>query len=181
MKALGRGSIASFLHTALLFAWVGLWVAAALVLGALGYSLFLAFTREGAINAAALSELGGAGWQVVVPALLGAGVAIGGGLVIVWRLRRLFESFSTGDPFRRENAQHLRVIWIALLIMELARYATLALFSALMATYGPPEGARIDYDPDLNLWNWAEILILIVLAEIFREGARLREEQELTI
>jgi hypothetical protein len=29
--------------------------------------------------------------------------------------------------------------------------------------------------------TWGSILILIVLAEVFREGARLKEEQELTI
>jgi hypothetical protein len=33
----------------------------------------------------------------------------------------------------------------------------------------------------VDLSTWGSILILIVLAEVFREGARLKEEQELTI
>ena len=33
----------------------------------------------------------------------------------------------------------------------------------------------------IDLSTWGSILILIVLAEVFREGARLKEEQELTI
>lgn len=201
MKALGRGSIASFLHTALLFAWIGLWVAAgALALGALGYGALLALIESGLVDSQILSggsgeirlsegsdfqvsydEIGGATWPVVLPALLAGAVAIGGGLVIVWRLRRLFDSFRSGEPFKLENAHHLRVIWITLLVIELARYAILGVFGILVTAFGLPEGARANLDLDLNLWNWAEILILIVLAEIFREGARLREEQELTI
>jgi hypothetical protein len=31
------------------------------------------------------------------------------------------------------------------------------------------------------MMTWGAIVILIVLAEVFREGARLREEQDLTI
>jgi hypothetical protein len=110
--------------------------------------------------------------------LIGA-VAIAGSLIIVWRLRKLFDSFTSGEPFRRENALHLRVIWMTMLAIEIARYALLALTSALLTTFGP--GVDADYTLSIDLSVWGSILILIVLAEVFREGARLKEEQELTI
>jgi hypothetical protein len=98
-------------------------------------------------------------------------------------LRRLFDSFTSGEPFRRENAQHLRVIWITMVVMEVARYALLALIGIFMGVFGPPSSvasATFSIDSD-NFGNWLSILILVVLAEVFREGARLKEEQELTI
>jgi hypothetical protein len=122
----------------------------------------------------------GATWPVVVPALLIGGVAIAGSLIIVWRLRKLFDSFTTGEPFRRENAAHLRVIWITMLVIEVCRFLLMGLTGVLIATYGGP-GVEASYSPNIPISTWGSILILIVLAEVFREGARLKEEQELTI
>ena len=69
--------------------------------------------------------------------------------VIVWRLRRLFESFTSGEPFRRENADHLRVIWITMLVIEVARYVLLALtIGLLIAAFGstPTRTATFRFD-----------------------------------
>jgi hypothetical protein len=112
--------------------------------------------------------------------LIGA-VAITGGLMIVWRLRKLFDSFCSGQPFAKENATHLRAIWITMLAVEIARYLLLFVTIGLFAVYGGPltqnVGLRLSFD-----WStWASIAILVVLAEVFREGARMRREQELTI
>lgn len=204
MKALGKGSIASLVQVGLQIAWIILWIAAGLlVLGAVGYGLVLALTATGHIDPAILSggdgeirvggedgrfnvtydEPGGATWPVVVPAFLIGGVAITGALVIVWRLKKLFDSFSSGEPFRRENAQHLRVIWITMLIVEVSRYVLMGLTSFLLLRFGEPTN-EVSISLTLNgdrLAAWGSILILIVLAEVFREGARLKEEQELTI
>jgi hypothetical protein len=200
MKALGHGSIASFVRIGLTLAWWGLWVLAALfALGAIGYGALLALIAHDAIDPAILTggdgairmggegtefhvnydDSGGLTWPVVVPALLIGAVAIAGSLIIVWRLRKLFDSFTSGEPFRRENALHLRVIWMTMLAIEIARYALLALTGALLTTFGP--GVDADYTLNIDLSVWGSILILIVLAEVFREGARLKEEQELTI
>jgi hypothetical protein len=113
---------------------------------------------------------------------LTAGVSIGGSLVIISRLRRLFDSFQSGEPFRRENAQHLRVIWIAMIVIELARYVLTASIVALTLAFGASHGMALrQVEFSVNFTTWGSILILIVLAEVFREGARLKEEQELTI
>jgi hypothetical protein len=202
MKALGKGSIASIVRVGLQIAWVVLWVlAGCLVLIAIGYGVILAMISNGMADPSLLQggdghvsigrsgggtfsvtydEPGGATWPVMVPAMLIGAVAIAGSLVIVWRLRKLFDSFSSGEPFRRENAQHLRVIWIAMVVIELARYALLALTGFLLTRFGDPE-VETSYTLAIDFSTWMSILVLIVLAEVFREGARLKEEQELTI
>lgn len=200
MKALGKGSIASIIRVGLTIAWWLLWVAAAgVALGAIGYGVILALVSNGMIDPSLLEggpgsaevgsgsgnfhvtydEPGGGTWPVVVPALLIAAVAVAGSLIIVWRLRKLFDSFSSGEPFQRENATHLRVIWITMLAIEVARYALLGLTAVLLANFEPDVEANFAVALDLS--TWGSILILIVLAEVFREGTRLKEEQELTI
>jgi hypothetical protein len=40
---------------------------------------------------------------------------------------------------------------------------------------------RFHVSGGVNLTTWFAVLVVIVLAEVFREGARLRSEAELTI
>lgn len=205
MKALGKGSIASIVQVGLSIAWIVLWMAfIAWSVVAVSYFVFILLATVGVIDPAtipaidsneqlhiqiegidpgALRELKWTDWHIFAPAILVGGVTIGGSLVIVGRLRRLFNSFSTGDPFRRENATHLRVIWITMVAIELSRYVLLATLGVLLGMFGAPDSvasASFSIDGD-NFSNWMSILIVIVLAEVFREGARLKEEQELTI
>lgn len=207
MKALGKGSIASIVQVGLIIAW---WVLAVVMviwaLIALAYTCFMIMVsltaidpasipapdhgggdgvqlQVSGIDPAALADLKWTDWHIVGPVLLIAGVALGGSLVIVGRLRRLFASFTSAEPFRRENAQHLRVIWITMVVMELSRYALMAIVGLALGVFGAPDSvghASFVIDSD-NFSNWMPILILIVLAEVFREGARMKEEQELTI
>ena len=196
MKALGKGSVASLVQTGLAVAWWFLWVCAvALVLIAIAYGGVMIFNpgwlegqhghltfggHGGASLSVNFDDAGSWMWPVFVPALMIGGVAIAGALMIVWRLRKLFDSFSSGEPFRRENADHLRAIWIIMLVIEISRYVLLGVTGTLITMYG---GSNIDadYTFHIDLSTWGSILILIVLAEVFREGARMKEEQELTI
>ncbi len=201
MKALGKGSIAEWVRLGLVIAWFVLWFAAAmLALGAVGYGVVTVLVQTGAMDASVLGgqgeipisgdgaihitsdNPGGFTWPVAVPFFLIAGVAIGGSLIIVWRLRRLFDSFTSGEPFRRENATHLRVIWITMVVIELSRWVLLGLTGLLLMQFGGPavDEFSIEIDGE-RITTWMSILILIVLAEVFREGARMKEEQELTI
>ena len=197
MKALGKGSIASIVQIGLRIAWVVLWICAILLgVAALGYGVFVVATATGAIGGDLLSgdnhlrvngedvqfgDIAGMSWPILVPAFLIGAVAVVGALMIVWRLQRLFDSFSSGEPFRKENAHHLRAIWITMLGIELARYALLGLTGVLLATTNTSLGEDAEFGVRIDFSTWMSILILIVLAEVFREGARLKEEQELTI
>ncbi|MEZ5972315.1 MAG: DUF2975 domain-containing protein [Hyphomonadaceae bacterium] len=198
MKALGKGSIASIIRTGLVIAWCVLWVAAGgVALTTIAYGVVLVLAANGVVDPEELQsgdglDLGGfhvsfdqpgdGAWPVAIPSLLVVAVAIAGALIIVGRLRRLFDGFSSGEPFRKENAAHLRVIWITMVIVELARYLLTASMAGLVAAFGGASGVGVrNVDVNVDLSTWGSILILIVLAEVFREGARLKEEQELTI
>lgn len=201
MKALGKGSIASFVQVALTIAWILLWVGLGLLaLAALSYGALLGLSATGVVDPAIFLDAKDGGiqietdqgalvvydniteaWPVVVPALLIGVVVVGGGLIIVNRLRRLFASFTSGEPFRRENAAHLRVIWIAMLTIEIARFALMGVLAAVFAAVGAPNNVDPDFNISIDFSTWVSIAILIVLAEVFREGARMKEEQELTI
>jgi hypothetical protein len=188
VKALGKGSVASIVKVALTLVWWALWTALggiALVVAAYGvlHALIAANALDRSVFVANpdLAELVNMRWELGVSALVIGAVFVIGALVIVGRLRRLFDSFTSGEPFRRENATHLRVIWITMLAMELARYLLLAGAAAMFAAAGLPPGIDADFNIHFDFSTWLSIAVLIVLAEVFREGARMKEEQELTI
>jgi hypothetical protein len=197
MKALGRGSIASLVKIGLDILWVLFSIALGLVcVSALAYGVAAILTATGHLppeilaggngdykSSGVKAELSfdGLAPQVAIPALLSAAAACGGALIITGRLKRLFASFTSSTPFSRGNADHLRAIWMTMAGMELARYAIMALAGVLVAALGEPPGQDFTFKLNINMMAWGAILVLIVLAEVFREGARLREEEDLTI
>ena len=82
-------------------------------------------------------------------------------------------TLTIGDPFHPANVNRLRLIGAMLAALELGRYVMFGV-SRLV-----PAIRRVD--PNLNLPAWFSVLVVFVLAEVFREGARLRREAELTI
>jgi hypothetical protein len=185
VKALGRGSIASFIKVALEIIWALLWFIVFLLGSmALAYGLALLGVQFGWFADDPFAPGAGYGLerpQVAIPVLAAACVAVAGGLVIVGRLKALFASFTSGEPFRAENAGHLRVIWITLAIMELARMGLSVATSAVIAAFGWPDDSVVRVETNFAVSTWVAIVILIVLAEVFREGARMKAEQDLTI
>jgi hypothetical protein len=180
-------------------AWVLLWIGAAgfcLAVIAYGVSSALAgagILADGAFEQVKIEVRSGQvvlikdgrvlDWRVLTPLMLVVGVVLAGSLAVVWRLKRLFRNFTSGEPFSTDNARHMRAIWITLVGVELARYAIMGVLGVILLSAGTPEGVSFDFRFSLtnNLTSWLLILILIVLAEVFREGARLREEEKLTI
>jgi hypothetical protein len=110
--------------------------------------------------------------------LLAADLGLAGAIVIVGRLRRIFQTLIAGDPFHPDNVRRLRVIGGALAVLELGRYAFVA--AARLVGHALRLG-KLRLDDQVNLTAWFSVLVIVVLAEVFREGARLRGEAELTI
>ena len=79
-----------------------------------------------------------------------------------------------GDPFHPENVRRLRVIGLVLAGLEIGRYVVYT-----VGVWALP-GAEIK-QPEFSPTAWFSVLVVFVLAEVFREGARLRREAELTI
>jgi hypothetical protein len=177
MRALGPGSVSSFLKIILDVVFVALWIgvtaAGFLTLAALLFSFNPELLNGVEITVAGGAQISNRG-PVIAGGLAAAGLYMGGVLAIVAGLRRIFVTLTAGDPFDPENVRRLRAVGLILAGLELGRYA-FWLFSAWTLPGGG--GAR----PPLSLTAWFSVLVVFVLAEVFREGARLRREAELTI
>ena len=177
MRALGPGSVSSFLKVILDVFHVVLWIAVAGVTIAIVGVLLLSFKPEWLASHLNVDQFDVAGpWlgPTAAALLLAADLYLGGAIVVVGRLRRIFQTLIAGDPFDPDNVGRLRVIGAALAALELGRYAVAAI--AKVVFHG-----RAHLGGGVNLTTWFAVLVIVVLAEVFREGARLRGEAELTI
>lgn len=175
MRALGPGSVSSFLKIILDVVFAALWIGVAVLSLITLAALLLSFNPDLLTGvkfngeAAELLERG----PVLTAGLAAAALYLAGILVIVGSLRRIFTTLTAGDPFHPDNVARLRLIGLMLAGLELGRYAVWAVGTLL------PGVER--NQPSMGLTAWFSVLVVFVLAEVFREGARLRRESELTI
>ena len=103
---------------------------------------------------------------------------------LIWgiaQLRKLLKSLKRGSPFTRENVKLLRRIGIAtasagpvvglLYFMYATRYASMIKLP----------GASVDVDLEVYPFIIGLGIVILVIAQVFEEGCRLREENELTV
>lgn len=180
MRALGRGSISSFLKVIVDIGWV----AACSVLGFIWIlTIVSVIARLDPANPVAE-------WfhrvtiddprRLAMWALLGTVFCVGAMAVSAY-LRGVFETLVAGDPFVPENARRFRRIAVVLAVMEILRLAISALVLILLAVFGVTEESQASISINVNLSVWFAVLTLVVLAQVFDEGARMREEQKMTI
>ncbi|MGZ3298203.1 MAG: DUF2975 domain-containing protein, partial [Asticcacaulis sp.] len=84
-------------------------------------------------------------------------------------------TLAEGNVFHPENTRRLR--WIGFGLAGLEIFGYLARFfaeSVLHLHFAPVYGLRA-------VTAWFSVLVVFVLAEVFKEGARLRHEADLTI
>jgi len=176
MRALGPGSVSSLLKIVLdvvyglmLFA-VGVVVVAAIA--ALLFKIDPALVKQMSINGLPAERL--TQGPVIALLLTVVGLYVGGVTVVIHRLRQIFTTLTAGDPFHPDNVMRLRLIGLMLVALELTGYA----ISAGQVWLFPGSSKE---ETVFSLSSWFSILVVFVLAEVFREGARLRREAELTI
>ncbi len=177
MRALGPGSVSSLLKVVLDVFHFVLWAALGLDLLAILAVLLLSFRPDLLGSHIVIDRMRVEGpWlgPVAAATLLGVGLYLGGAIIIVGRLRRIFQTLIAGDPFQPDNVRRLRIIAAALAALELGRYAASAVSRVAF------EG-QFHIGGGVSFTTWFAVLVIVVLAEIFREGARLRGEAELTI
>jgi hypothetical protein len=147
------------------------------ILGALIFALlaisFLAQEwtwRALGVGAVAGHEGVGAGMRaIMVIGILATPIAY----VVLSRLLRIVESVRTGEPFTMDNAMRLRTIAWALLGLELLHICVVGIASAVSTKQVP-----LRINGNFHPIGWLAILLLFVLAEVFVEGTRMREDLE---
>jgi Protein of unknown function (DUF2975) len=103
-------------------------------------------------------------------------------LLVIRRLQQLLASFVANEPFAPDNAGHLRVIWVTLLVVEVAKLFASGFSRALLPlAQGAVLPQSMVIENPVDLQKWFLIFVIIVLAEVFRIGAALRKETELTV
>ena len=170
------GPVTSLLSKALAGAF---WVLALATLASTCTFIFMAFAPLGPMGLTVSSD--GGGTSVPVPRAyilfaLGAVTAYLGGFALILRdMRALVRAMGIGDPFQSPNVGRLKQIGGTLAVVTGGAWAGQALVSRLVRGELDP--------PDLfDLVTPAfSVLVVLVVAQVFREGARLRRDSELTI
>jgi hypothetical protein len=102
-------------------------------------------------------------------------------LYVCRQLHTVFQTLIHGNPFVAENAIRIRGVAFAVIIGEIARAALVFAENSYAAAHVAIAGLTFDAWPYIS---WTAIgygLIILVIAEVFRAGTRLDEEQSLTI
>ncbi len=176
LRGLGSGTVASLLAVILDVVQVALTIGIVLVLiAALGmFAVAVAPNLARQVTILGVSDQAVFRW-LLFGFLLVVALYLVAVRVVVSRLRRIFATLMAGDPFEPENVRRLRTIGLMLAVLEISRYPIV-----LAVGWLTPSGV-IDNNRGINLTAWFAVLVVFVLAEVFREGARLRREAELTI
>ena len=102
-------------------------------------------------------------------------------LWVLGQLRALLRTLRDGKPFAPANAVRIRRIAWAAIFGELARSALVFFENHYAATHFLSEGLHFGARPEVNVLAIVNGLIILVVAEVFRIGARLDEDQSLTV
>ena len=102
-------------------------------------------------------------------------------LWVLTQLRQVFRSLSRGQLFIPENARRIRWVGFSVIFGELARAAVLYFWSYYTSQHFTANGLRFVAATDFNGITIVGGLAILVIAEVFREGTRLHEDQSLTI
>ena len=96
--------------------------------------------------------------------------------IVFSRLLRIVESVQTGKAFTSENAGRLRTIAWAMVGIEVLHICVVAIASAVSTRDMP-----LHISSNFHITAWLSILMLFVLAQVFLEGTRMREDLEGTV
>jgi hypothetical protein len=96
--------------------------------------------------------------------------------IILTRLLSMVDTVRSGDPFVAENADRLQTIAWSVLGLELM-HLVVGIVAARVSTPSQP----LDINWSFSVTRWLVVLLLFVLARVFDQGTRMREELEATV
>ena len=173
MRFLGPRSISSLLKTALDVVYYGLFTLVAGVFIAAVCLLSVPNLAQEVVRRLNIAGSVGAGEQALI--LVAFGLSLCGYLLITHWTRYVFQTLAEGDAFHPDNTKRLRWIGFGLAGLEIFGYLTRFVAEGVFhLRFEPIYGLRA-------VTAWFSVLVVFVLAEVFKEGARLRQEADLTI
>ncbi len=92
---------------------------------------------------------------------------------VLHMLNKIVGTLIDGDPFIPANISRLRRMWIVIALTEF--------FRMLVVTYTGSSFSQNDNGFEIRIGVWFLVFVIATLSEAFRYGARMRQEQELTI
>ena len=95
---------------------------------------------------------------------------------VLKRLLAIVETVRAGDPFVAANAFRLQGIAWALLALQILSIVIGTIGKAISSPAHP-----IDIDAGFSINGWLAVLLTFLLARVFAEGARMREDLEGTV
>lgn len=191
MKYLGQRSVSSFIKITLtILWWLGITGMAAFTLGTLFFifngppksvsppplMLNADFVRIHFLEATVKDP--GALFKVFMP--FGA-VMMSLGLAIIFQLKKIFATLAAGSPFVLENAKRMQRIAIIIFSSAMVQIIAARVIGHVVINNVMVKGVAFTVSGKPNLGALFFGLVILVLAEIFRQGALLKDEQDLTI
>jgi hypothetical protein len=96
--------------------------------------------------------------------------------LVLTRLLAIVETVKAGNPFTGANADRLKTIAWAILSLELMHFAVGTIAGSVSSAAAP-----LNISWGFSLTRWLAVLLLFVLARVFEQGARMREDLEGTV
>ena len=147
--------------------------------------VFAALFGRGRILAEISGKIGEAAPAGFYPALIGillVGLAIVALLFFFFdKLRRIIGTVGEGDPFQPENARRLNIMAWLMLAVQLLFIPATALGMILAQVADEMDNVDISSDGSVDISGILLVVILFILARVFRKGTEMREELEGTV
>jgi len=96
--------------------------------------------------------------------------------VVLKRLLAIVETVRTGDPFVAANASRLQAIARVLLALQMLSIVIGAIANAVSTPAHP-----LKLDAGFSINGWLAVLLTFLLARVFAEGTRMRDDLEGTV
>lgn len=101
--------------------------------------------------------------------------------VFFGKLRAIIASVGEGDPFVAENADRLNLMAWLLLGIQLLMVPAMGLGLIFAKWADEVENAEITIDAGLDIEGILMVIVLFILARVFKQGAAMREDLEGTV
>ena len=137
------------------------------------------------INAEVAAEYGNAVGELPMMALAGAILLALAAVALIFvffgKLRAIIATVGEGDPFEPANADRLNLMaWLLLAVQAIA--IPIGGLALLLAKWiEPMDNADVTIDAGFDLTGILLVIILFILARVFKHGAAMREDLEGTV